>query len=179
MSSPPIWIGMIRSIVNCSSGRSSIATSVLVLVPRVLARLLAGSVLGLTITIGPPIAHRCADAGDCAIDVQHAGGNSEEKQHDNPPWPRAEPVIDRPSESGRDTDRDHQFDADAQPEPEALLHGRAVSDRRRPPDALSTCPVDPFAKTCQRIRRLALAHLGKRNHAIPVPAESQLKRGAT
>src|SRR5690242_4022966 len=95
-SSPPIWIGMMRSMVNCSSGRSSIATSVLVVVPGVLPAVYAG----------PPIAHRRADAGDCPIDVQHAGGNPEEEQHDNPPRPRTEPVIDGPAQPGRDANRD-------------------------------------------------------------------------
>src|SRR5260370_9119945 len=133
------------------------ATSVLVVVPRILAGPWAGP-----IRAWPPISHRRADAGDCAIDVQHAGGNPEEEQHDDAPWPSAEPAIDCPSQRRRDTDRDHQFDADAQPEPEALLHGRTVTGRNRPADPLRTRPVDPFAKARQRIRRLALAHLTKR-----------------
>src|ERR1700730_17894440 len=100
------------------------ATSVLVVVPRILARSRAGAVRA-----GPAIADRRAAAGRGTIDIQHTGGNPEEEQHDDPPWPRAEPAIDCPSEPGRDTDRDHQFDADAQPHTEALLHGRTVADR--------------------------------------------------
>src|SRR5436189_4641802 len=101
------------------------ATSILVVVPRILARPLAGGV-----RTRPPITHGRADAGDGAIDVQHTGGDPEEEQHNDSPWPRAEPAIDCPSQRRRDTDRDHQFDADAQPEPEALLHGRPITNRR-------------------------------------------------
>ena len=72
--------------------------------------------------------------------------------------------IAHPSAS-RDTDRDHQFDADAQPEPQALLRGRTVTDRWLTSNILRTRPVDPFAEPRQRIRRLALAHLGKRRTA--------------
>src|SRR5512133_3431135 len=115
-SSPPIWIGMIRSIANCSSGRSSIATSVLVVVPRILAQRLGGAVLDR-----PPVPHRRADAGDRAIHVQHTRGNPEEKQHNDPPWPRAEPMINGPPQRRRDTDRDHQFDADTEAETDTLL----------------------------------------------------------
>src|ERR1700747_2094872 len=109
------------------------ATSVLVVVPRILAGSCAGAIRAWA-----PISDRRADAGDCAIDVQHTGGNPEEEQHDDAPWPSAEPAIDCPSQLRRDTDRDHQFDADAQPEPQALLHGRAVTDRRLTSNILRT-----------------------------------------
>src|SRR5271166_290162 len=148
---------MMRSIVNCSRGRSSMATSVLVVVPRILARLLAGSLLAR-----PPIAHRRADAGDCAIDVQHSGGDSEEEQHDDAPWPRAEPVIDRPSERGRETDRNHQLNSDAEAKTDTLLQGGTITNRRLSWSMLRARLVDPFTKTRQRVRRLALAHLRKR-----------------
>src|SRR5260370_18364933 len=126
-------------------------------VPGIVAGPCAGA-----IRAWPPISHRRADAGDCAIDVQHSGGNPEEEQHDDAPWPSAEPAIDCPSQRRRDTDRDHQFDADAQPEPEALLHGRTVTGPNRPPAPLRTRPVAPFANARQRLPRLALAHLTQR-----------------
>ena len=51
------------------------------------------------------------------------------------------------------------------PEPETLLQGRTVTDRRLTSNMLRTRLVDPFAKPRQRVRRLALAHLGKRRIA--------------
>src|SRR5260370_32196273 len=136
------------------------ATSVLVVVPRILAGRCAGA-----IRAWPPISDRRGDAGDCAIDVQHTGGNPEEEQHDDAPWPSAEPAIDCPSQRRRDTDRDHQFDADAQPEADPLLHGGTVTNRRLTSNILRTAVVNPFAKPRQRVRRLALAHLTKRRTA--------------
>src|SRR5438445_11832994 len=105
-------------MVNCWRGGSSIATSVLCVVPSVLRPLRTRAVLA-----GPPIPCRRADTGDCAVDVQHTGGNPEKEQHDHPPRPGTEPMIDRPAQSGRDTHRDHEFDADAEAEAEPLLQG--------------------------------------------------------
>src|SRR6516162_7719654 len=109
---------MMRSIVNCSSGRSSIATSVLVVVPRVRA----GSRGGVG-PVGPPETNRRADAGYCPVDVQHAGRDAQKKQHDDPPGSRAEPAIDRPPQPRRDANRDHQFDANSEAEANTLLQG--------------------------------------------------------
>src|SRR5215469_4693820 len=104
---------MMRAIVNCSRGWSSIANSALVVVPLLFRRASADFVLAW-----PPIADRDIDAGNRAIDVQHAGGDPEEEQHDHSPGLGAEPAVDCPSQCGRNSDRDHQFDADADAEPE-------------------------------------------------------------
>src|SRR5438552_4637543 len=113
-----MWIGIRGSTVNCSRGRSSIATSILVVVPPVLRLPCPGARLGR-----PAIARSCADAGYGAIDVQHAGGDPEKKQHDHSPRPRAEPAVKRPAHSRCHDHHDHQFDADAEAEPETLLQG--------------------------------------------------------
>src|SRR5215472_15147298 len=104
---------MMRAIVNCSRGWSSIANSALVVVPLLFRRASADLVLAQ-----PPIADRDVDAGNRAINVQHAGGDPEEEQHNHSPRLRAEPAVDSPSQRGRNGNRDHQFDADADAEPE-------------------------------------------------------------
>src|SRR5271166_3036853 len=110
-----MWIGTRRSMPNCSSGWSSNATSVLVVVPPVLGHPGVGGV-----RVRPSIARRRGDAGDRTVNVQHPGGNAEEEQHDHPPWPGAEPTIDCPPQPGRDRHRDDQLDADAKAEAQTL-----------------------------------------------------------
>src|ERR1700760_4583969 len=115
-----------RSIANCSSGRSSIAKSVLVFVVGVRAR-------------GAwriPIADRRVDPRHRAIDVQHAGSDPEKKQNDDPPWAGPEPVIDRPPQRRGDADRDHQLQSNAEAKTDTLLQDRAISDRRLLPNLL-------------------------------------------
>jgi hypothetical protein len=152
---PPMWIGISRSILNCSRGWISIANSAVLVVPPVF-RTGAG-------LISPAVTHWRADAGDRAINVQHAGGDTQKEQHDHPPRPRAEPPIDRPAQAGRDDDRDDELDADAKAEPEPLLQDRAIANHGLPPDALRPRLVDLIGKPRQRIRRPAFAHSGKRN----------------
>src|SRR5215469_17510381 len=147
-----MWSGTMRSIANCSSGRSSIATSVLVFVLEVPS-------WGAWRV---PIADGRVDPGHRAIDVQHAAGYSEEEQDDDAPRPRAEPMVDRPTQRRRDADCDHQLQSDAEAKADTLLQGRAITGRRLPPNMLRPCPVDPFAEPRQRVRRFPLAHLLKR-----------------
>src|SRR5215467_2255194 len=149
-----MWSGTMRSIANCSSGRSSIATSVLVFVLEVPSR---GA-------WRVPIADRRVDPGHRAIDVQHAGGYSEEEQDDDAPRPRAEPMVDRPTQRRRDINRGHQLQTDAEAKADILLQDPAIADRRFLPNLLRPRLVDPLAEPRQRIRRVAFAHL--REHRI-------------
>src|SRR6516165_12825426 len=151
-----MWSGIKRSIVNCSRGRISIANSAVLVVPLPLGGRSAG--------VARPITHRTFDPGDRTVDVQHAGSDTQKKQHDHPPRPGAEPSIDRPAQVGRDDYRDDKLDADTDTETEPLLEGRAIANRRLSPDALRPRLVDLVAKPHQRIRRPAFAHSGKRNH---------------
>src|ERR1700749_3877615 len=132
---------MIRSIANCSRGWSSIATLFLVVVPRVLAR-----PLGLLFLARPPTTRGGVDAGDCAINVQHAGGNSKEEQHDDAPRPGTQPAVDRPSQSRREANRNDELDANSEAKADTLLKGRAVTDPRLPLNTLPPSPVDPLAE---------------------------------
>src|SRR3954447_9177068 len=160
MSSRPIWSGIRRSIVNCSRGWSSIATSFLVVAPLVLRASAAGDL------IERPRTDRHLDAGDRAIDAQHAGADPEEEQHDRSPGARPQPAIDRPTQSGANDDRDHEFDTDAETKPGTLLQGGVVGLRyRRVTAAPGPRLVEPLAKPCQRVRRPAVTHFGKRNTA--------------
>src|SRR5690349_10301406 len=137
-----MWIGMSGSILNCSSGWISIATSVLVVVPRVFRlRYFRGDPLA------PPIARSRADTGHGAVDVQHPGGNPKKEQDDHPPRPGPEPTIDRPTHRGRDNHRNHEFDADAEAETKTLLQRRAIANRWLPPHTLRPRLVEPFAKS--------------------------------
>src|SRR6516162_4384478 len=104
-----MWSGIRRSIVNCSRGRISIANSAVLVVPLSLGR-------GTT-RIGGPITHRPPDSGDRAVDVQHTGSDTQKKQHNHPPRPRAQPPVDRPAQTGRDDYRDDELDANANAEP--------------------------------------------------------------
>src|SRR5690349_2749060 len=162
MSYPPIWIGTMRSIVNCSSGRISMATSVLVFVP-----FFGRPVAGGEHLLRPAVARGGVDPGDGAVNVQHAGSHPEKEQYDHPPWARADPVIDRPAHRSRNADRDHQLDADTEAEADTLLQSRAVGDHRLPASALRLRLVDPLAELRQRIRRSALAH--SCNQTTPAP----------
>src|SRR3954469_2208995 len=99
--------GRMRSILNCSSGFSSIATSLLV-VPIVLRRRLRGRLA---------VADRHAEPRHRAVDIDHAGSDPKKKQHDRPPGPRPRPLVDYPAEPGRDHDRHHEFDTDTKAEP--------------------------------------------------------------
>src|SRR5215469_11863606 len=143
---------MMRAIVNCSRGWSSIANSALVVVPLLFHRASADLVLAW-----PPIADRDIDAGNRAIDVQHAGGDAEEEQHDHPPRPGAEPAVDRPAQPGRDPDCNDQLDADAKTKSKPLLHSRTVDWHRFPVGTLCPGSVDALAQPLERVRRL-LAH---------------------
>src|SRR6266700_1791492 len=121
-SIPPIWIGISRSISNCSRGLSSIAKSVLVLVPffgRPGRARLGFAALRQT--------DRAADPGDRAVDIQHAGGDPDKKQHQNPPGLRPEHLVDRPAEPGSHHHGDDQLDADAQAEGKPLLQVRRAA----------------------------------------------------
>src|SRR5580704_5708000 len=100
-SNPPICSGISGSILNCSSGCSSSATSIF------LSR--------------PAETDRRALSGDRAIDGQHAGRDPEKEQHDHRERPRAQHAIDRPTQPHRDGDRDHELDADAETDPKRLL----------------------------------------------------------
>src|SRR5260370_42195864 len=149
-----MWIGTRRSMPNCSRGWSSIATSVLVVVPPVPGR----------VRILPPVARRRADAGNRAIDAQHPGGDAKKEQHDHPPWPWAAPAINRPPQPGRNHHRDDDLDADAEAETQTLLHSRAVADRRLPLDPPGPRLIEALAEPRQPVRWRLLAHLSKRNH---------------
>src|SRR6516162_3674485 len=147
-----MWSGIRRSIVNCSRGRISIANSAVLVVPLPLGHRAAG--------IARPITHRTPDPGDGAVDVRHASGDTQKKQHDHPPRPRTEPPIDRPAQAGRDDYRDDELDANADAETQPLLHRGAIGNHRLSPNALRPRLVDLFAKPRQRVRRPAFTHWG-------------------
>src|SRR5487761_1851765 len=119
----PICSGTIGLITNCSSGCSSSATSVLVLVvPRRAGVAAAHPDL-------PP------HPDDRSVHVPHARADAEKKHHHHRRRLGPKPGVDRPPDGDRHHHRNDQLDTNAQPECQRVLVRRRASRRelRRKP----------------------------------------------